>query len=88
MNYNVELYLENIDSEESKVRFFFDTGKTDYIGMVFTYQDKEIPLYSNIEDEDEDKNEDKYFYIEKNQVGFLIDFLKRMYDNMDLEQDI
>ena len=80
LNCNAELFLENQSWDDSKMRIFYNYGygEKEYAGFTFTYKDKLVPLVGK----KTEGHEEEYFHLEKQQIGFLIDFLKRLHDNM------
>jgi len=76
---NTQLKLNNGTADDSEMLVFGDYGRKDWVGFKFMYEHK----YVKLGEKDEDS---EYFHLEKEQVGFLIDFLKRLYDNMQSEE--
>lgn len=79
-NMNSELILENPEREENKMRIIPDYGSVDLVGFVFYYKGK---LLSMCDKSPRNGNAEEYFHLDKFQVGCLIDYLKRIYDDMD-----
>ena len=72
---NFRLQLDNNTAEDSIMEIFYDRNSDkEFVGIAFTLNDKPISLTNGMGEE--------YFHLEKEQVGFMINFLKRMYDNM------
>ena len=64
-----ELSFENALTEKDRMRIFPDSdGTTDLVGFNIL--------------KDNEPNEE-YFHLDKFNIGCLIDFLKRIYDDMD-----
>jgi len=79
-NLNMTLELENESDSDSKMHIFPDrTSSVDLVGFSFTYNDRDIYL----QEVGEDQNAEEYFHLDKYQVIFLIDYLKRMIEVMD-----
>ncbi len=77
---NSELILENVERETNKMRVFADSGMSkDLVGFTFTHEDELLTMCN----EPIDGNGEQYFHLNKFNVGCLIDYLKRIYDNMD-----
>jgi hypothetical protein len=68
------LTLENALIDNNKVKIFPDTaGNNDLVGLIFSHNEE--PILMN--------DDDKYFHLDKFSVGCLIDYLKRIYDDMN-----
>ena len=80
INLDTKLKLYNATTDDSEMNVFGDCGRYDYVGLKFTYKDKLVKLGDKKEEDSE------YFHLKKDQVGFLIDFLKRLYDGMQSEE--
>jgi len=78
---NSELILENDLRERNEMRVFPDCsgGDNDLVGFTFSYKDKLLTMC----DEPVDGNAQEYFNLDKFNLGCLIDYLKRIYDDMD-----
>lgn len=78
---NSELILENDLRERNEMRVFpdFSGGDNDLVGFTFSYKDKLLTMC----DEPVDGNAQEYFHLDKFNLGCLIDYLKRIYDDMD-----
>ncbi len=77
---NSELTLENDQREENKMVVMPDRASTkDLVGFTFSYEGKLISMC----DEDVDGEGQEYFHLDKFNLGCLIDYLKRIYDDMD-----
>lgn len=78
---NFKLKLDNMTQNNSKMEIFYDTdGTKDFVGFSFTYKDKLISL--NGKKINEEDMSECFFHLEKQQIGFMIDCLKRIYDNI------
>jgi len=75
---NSALVLDNATQEQSEIKVRYDFGETDYIALTFKYQDKAVPLHGK----KVTGNAEEYFHLNKTQVGFLIEFLKNMHNEM------
>lgn len=78
---NSELILENDQREENKMRVFPDSAgmKKDLVGFVFTYKGEDLTMC----DDPVDGEGEEYFHLDKFNVGCLIDYLKRIHDDME-----
>jgi len=76
---NSELILQNALIERSEIRVFPDSCKQDLVGFTFSYEDKFINMKRN----DSTDNAEEYFHLDKFNLGCLIDYLKRIYDDME-----
>lgn len=77
---NSELILENVERETNKMRVFADSVMNkDLVGFTFTHEDELLTMCN----EPIEGNGEQYFHLNKFNVGCLIDYLKRIYDNMD-----
>lgn len=78
---NSELFLENALIEDNKMRIFPDSAGRDgdLVGFVFTYKDKPLTMC----DEPVNGDGQEYFHLDKFNLGCLIDYLKRIHEDMD-----
>ena len=77
---NSELILENDQRETNKMRVFPDSAgmEKDLVGFTFSHDGKLLTMC----DEPVDGNAQEYFHLDKFNLGCLIDYLKRIYDDM------
>jgi len=78
---NSELILENDLRETNKMRVFPDSSgiaEKDLVGFTFSHKDKLLTMC----DEPIGENAEEYFHLDKFNLGCLIDYLKRIYDDM------
>jgi len=77
---NSELILENDQREQNNMRVFPDSAgrEKDLVGFTFSYKDKLLTMC----DEQVDGDAQEYFHLDKFNLGCLIDYLKRIYDDM------
>jgi len=77
---NVELILnDSFDNEDTVMIAEYDhTTEAEFLSLRFEYQG--IPVSLNCHEELQDQ--ENHFCLDKQQIGFLIDFMKRIYDNM------
>ena len=77
---NSELILENDQREQNKMRVFPDIvgGKRDLVGFTFSYEGKLLTMC----DEPVDGDAQEHFHLDKFNLGCLIDYLKRIYDDI------
>ena len=78
-NFNTHLLLENPQREENILSVFTDIGNQDLVGLTITHEEKELTLCNN----EISGNAEEFFHLDKFQVGCLIDYLKRIYDDME-----
>ncbi len=78
---NSELILENDQRETNKMRVFPDIAGIPYkdlVGFTFSHKDKLLTMC----DEPVDGDGQEYFHLDKFNLGCLIDYLKRIHDDM------
>ena len=77
---NSELILENDLRERNKMQVFPDSAgmDKDLVGFAFSYKEKLLTMC----DEPVDGDAQEYFHLDKFNLGCLIDYLKRIYDDM------
>ena len=73
-----ELVLENTQRDENRLTIFPDQSAIDLVG--FKISDKSEPILLCNDKSDISAN---YFHLDKFSVGCLIDYLKRIHDEMD-----
>lgn len=77
---NSELILENALRERNKMIVFADSAvNKDLVGFTFSHEDELLTMC----DEPVDGNAQEYFHLDKFNLGCLIDYLKRIYDDME-----
>ncbi len=78
---NSKLILENDLREQNTMRVFPDSagGGIDLVGFTFSYKGELLTMC----DEPIDGNGEEYFHLDKFNLGCLIDYLKRIYEDMD-----
>ncbi len=76
---NSQLILENALRPENTLSIFSDMAGVDLVG--FEVSDHKKPL--TMCNEPIDGNGQEQFHLDKFNTGLLIDYLKRIYDNMD-----
>lgn len=80
-----ELILENDQIKENKMIVFPDgDSKKDLVGFQISYKDRILPLCDLIVKD----YSQTYFHLDKFNLGCLIDYLKRIYDNMGNKSNI
>eukprot|EP00825_Cyclidium_porcatum_P014633 TRINITY_DN17915_c0_g1_i1.p1 TRINITY_DN17915_c0_g1~~TRINITY_DN17915_c0_g1_i1.p1 ORF type:complete len:102 (+),score=7.01 TRINITY_DN17915_c0_g1_i1:296-601(+) len=79
--FNAKLILTNPFRERNNLKIMLDTdGDTDFIGFSISDNDENLSLCNK---DNIGKGDDEYFHLNRGQVGHLIDYLKRVYKNMD-----
>ena len=76
---NSKLTLENDQREGNKMMVFPDiSGEQDLVGFTFSYKGKLISMC----DDPVHGDAQEYFHLDKFNLGCLIDYLKRLYEDM------
>lgn len=79
-NFDSELILGNACREQNGMRVFPDgTVNKDLVGFTFTHRGELLSMC----DRPVGEGEEEYFHLDKFNLGCLIDYLKRIYDDMD-----